>query len=430
MREQPVSRRAFLGTAAAGLTLAAASRRTAGQAPSDRIGVGFIGVGNMGMSRLQGFMAHPDVRVAAVCDVDRTHRERAAAKALEVRNERPAVHADYRRVLDDREVDAVVIVTPDHWHAIPTVRAFEAGKDVFVEKPLSYTVAEGRAMADASARHERVSQMGNHIHNDRPTYRRVVELVRSGALGRITRVQIWRTSRITPLTTDRGPTVPDGLDYDMWLGPAPKRPYHPLRSHFTYRDFWDYSGGIFIDFWCHIVDVALWALDLPAPRSVSATGGRLFLTDETETPDTLEATLDYPGLVFTFSLRPTPLPGFEHIGPLGCLFEGTEASLVTNYDRHEVWVKGKRAEDFPRPDPSIPDSPGHIREFLDAVKARTLETTCNVRYGHRLTTPGLLANIAYRTGRRLYWDGSRERFVNDRDADRYLSRRGRRPYRL
>jgi predicted dehydrogenase len=384
----------------------------------------------MGTSRLEGFLVHPDVEIVSVCDVDRTHRERAAAVVQGARGRAPMLHGDYRHVLDRRDIDAVAVVTPDHWHALPTVHAFEAGKDVFVEKPLSYTVAEGRAMADASLRHRRVSQMGNHIHNDRATYRRVVELVQSGALGRITRVQCWKTSRTTPLTTDRGPALPDGFDYDRWLGPAPKRPYHPLRAHFTYREFWDYSGGTFIDFWCHIVDVAVWALDLPAPRSVSAVGGRFFVQDETETPDTLEATLEYPSLVFTFSLRPTPLPGFTHMGSIGCLFEGTEASLVTNYDRHEVWVKGQLAPDFPRPAPSIPDSPGHLREFLDAVKSRQLDTTCNLRYGHRVTTPGLLANIAYRTGRRLQWDGRAERFVGDGDANRYLSRKGRRGYRL
>jgi hypothetical protein len=161
---------------------------------------------------------------------------------------------------------------------------------------------------------------------------------------------------------------------------------------------------------------------------VATVGGRLFLTDPTETPDTLEAVLEYPNLLFTFSFRPAPLTGFEHMGHIGCLFEGTNASLVANYEQHEVWVKGKKADDFPRPAPTIPDSPGHLREFLDAIKSRNLETTCNVRYGHRVTKLGLLANIAYRTGRRIYWDDQRERIQDDGDASKLLSRKFRKPY--
>lgn len=428
---EPVSRRTFLGTAAAGLALTALNRRVlASQKPNEQISLGMIGVGSQGTGRLRQFLQHQDVRIAAICDVDRVHLDRAIALVEAARGYKPRGFGDFRRILEDREIDAVAVVTPDHWHAIPTVRAFEAGKDVFVEKPLSYSVAEGRAMADASMRHKRVSQMGNHIHNDFPNYRRVVELVRSGTLGRITRVHCWKTSRTEPFTTDNPATLPPELDYDFWLGPAPRRPYDAFRCHRTFREFWDYSGGTLIDFWCHIVDVAMWALDLEAPRSISAVGGRLFLTDSTEAPDTVEAVLDYPNLVFMFSLRPTPLPGFEHMGNIGCLFEGTDASVVTNYEKHEVWVRGQRADDFPRPDPSIPDSPGHIREFLDAIKTRNLDTTCNVRYGHRLSKLGLLTNIAYRSGRRIYWDDQRERILNDGDASRYLSRRFRKPYKL
>lgn len=418
------TRRTFLQSTAAGLAVSAlASRRVRAQSPSDQVVLGMIGVGNMGTGRLREFMQHPDVRIGAICDVDRRHADRAVAEVEKAGRPKPRVFGDFRRVLDMKEIDAVAVVTPDHWHAIPTLRAFEAGKDVFVEKPLSYSFEEGKAMAKASLEHRRVSQMGNHIHNHSPNYRRAVELVQSGRLGRITRVHCWKTSPTEPVVAREPATQPPELDYAMWLGPAPKRPYHPLRSHFTYRHFWDYSGGTFIDFWCHIVDVAVWALDLPAPQTISAVGGRLFVKDETETPDTLEVIIDYPDLLFLFSFRPTPLPGFEHMGNIGCLFEGTEASLVVNYDRQEVWAKGKRVDDFPRPDPTIPDSPGHLREFIDAIRNRQLETTCNVRYGHRVTTPGLLANIAFRTGRRLHWDGRRERFHDDRGANRLLSRK-------
>jgi predicted dehydrogenase len=313
------------------------------QVPSDQIVLGMIGVGNMGTTRLRGFLQHQDVRIGAVCDVDGRHLDRAVGIVEAARGHKPKALRDYRRVLDDREINAVVVVTPDHWHAIPTVRAFEAGKDVFVEKPLSYSIAEGRAMADASLKYKRVSQMGNHIHNDLPNYRRVVELVKSGALGRISRVHVWKTSPTEPYQTTEPPQRPPELDSDFWLGPAPKRDYHQLRSHILFRHFWDYSGGTFIDFWCHIVDVAVWALDLKAPTSVSAAGGRFFVNDETETPDMLEAVLEYPGLLFTFSFQPMPPPGFDHMGHIGCIFEGRPRRLVTNYQSQS----GSKARWFP-----------------------------------------------------------------------------------
>jgi predicted dehydrogenase len=426
-----ISRRSFLEATAAGVALSTIGRNAfARQQPSDQIVLGMIGVGGMGTGRLRQFLTHPDVRIGAICDVDRDHIDRAVGVVEKTGASKPKVFTDFRRLLEDREIDAVAVVTPDHWHAIPAVRAFEAGKDVFVEKPLSYSVAEGRLMADASLKYKRVSQMGNHIHNDLPNYRRVVEIVQSGKLGRITRVHCWKTCRTEPHTTENPPALSPTLDYDFWLGPAPKRTYEPFRCHNTFRHFWDYSGGTFIDFWCHIVDVAVWAMDLKGPKSVSAVGGRLFLNDPTETPDTMEAVLEYPNLMFLFSFRPTPLPGFEHMGHIGCLFEGTDASVVANYERHEVWAKGAKVEDLPRPDSTIPDSPGHLREFLDAIKTRNLETTCNVRYGHRVTKLGLLSNIAFRVGRRIYWDDERERIVGDDAASGMLKRSFRKPYRF
>ncbi len=168
-------------------------RVLARQRPNDQIVLGMIGVGGQGTSRLRQFLSQPDVRIGAICDVDRAHTDRAVAEVEKAGGHKPKAFADFRRVLEDPEIDAVAIVTPDHWHALATVRAFEAGKDVFVEKPLSYSVAEGRMMAEGSLKYKRVTQMGNHIHNDLPNYRRVVELVQSGKLGRITRAHCWKT---------------------------------------------------------------------------------------------------------------------------------------------------------------------------------------------------------------------------------------------
>ncbi|MCZ2146864.1 MAG: Gfo/Idh/MocA family oxidoreductase [Bryobacterales bacterium] len=424
-----LSRRNFLAAAGSAAAIAAMPR-VSSAAPSDRVVMGMIGVGSQGTGRLREFLDHDDVRIGAICDVDRRHLDRAIALVEKEKGYKPQAFDDFRGLLESKEIDAVAIVTPDHWHAIPTVSAFEAGKDVFVEKPLSYSVAEGRAMADASLNHKRVTQMGNHIHNTTGNYRRVVEMVQSGKLGKITRVHLWKTSPTRNFRVREPATLPEGFNYDFWLGPAPKHAYTPLRSHGSFRQFWDYSGGTFIDFWCHISDVAFWALDLKAPKALSAAGGRFFLTDETEAADTMEAILEFPNLLYIYSFRPTPLPGFEHMGHIGCLFEGSEASLVTNYEDHEVWVKGKKVDDFPKPPRTIPDSPGHIREFLDAIKNRNLETTCNLRYGHHLSKFGLLSNISYRTGRRIEWDEQREQIIGDRQAGRYLVRNFRKPWKL
>lgn len=421
------SRRDFIRTTAAGLAIASASH--AQTAPADRIRVGFIGLNGMGTGRLREFMKHADVAAAAVCDLDRNHLARAAALVEKTQGHKPAEFTDFRKLIEMKDLDAVMVATPDHWHALPFIHACQSGKDVFVEKPLSYSIGEGRAMLNAARKHNRVSQMGNHIHNDLPNYRRVVELVRSGSLGKINRVYCAINTGAKGLGRPADSTPPPELDYDFWLGPAPKRPYNPNRSHFTYRYFWDYSGGYFIDFWCHYTDVAYWALDLQAPKSVSATGGRWVADDNAETPDVMEALYQFPNnILLSWTLHPNGRPGYEHMGSC-VIFEGTEATLVTNYSRHEVWVKNKLAPDFPHPEPSIPDSPGHIREFLDSVKSRQ-KATCDVEYAHRLNKGGLLGNLAFRHNAVLEWDDQRERITNHSRADKMVTRKYRKPWKL
>ncbi|MEO8370349.1 MAG: Gfo/Idh/MocA family oxidoreductase [Candidatus Solibacter sp.] len=421
------SRRTFMHTVAGGAVLAAAASNRA-VAASDKIQVGFIGLGRQGTSRLNEFMRHPDVVAAAVCDLDKTHLEAASAAVEKTQGHKPEQFHDFRKLLERKDLDAVMVATPDHWHALPAIHACQAGKDVFVEKPLAYSIGEGRAMVNAALKHKRITQMGNHIHNDRPTYRRVVEVIRSGALGKITRVNCSLVTGVTPIGKSSDSAPPPELDYEFWLGPAPKRTYNPLRSHFTYRYFWDYSGGALIDFWCHYTDVVHWALDLKAPKTVSAAGGRWGVDDGGETPDTMEVVCEYPNLLLTWTLQPQGRPGFDAMGS-SVIFEGSAATLVTNYNRYEVYIKGKKEEAFKPPAASIPDSPGHIREFLNAIKSRE-RTTCDIEYGFRVTKGGLLANIAYRTGERLAWDDTHERFTGKTSANQYVTRRYRKPWKL
>jgi predicted dehydrogenase len=409
--------------------IAPAFFRSSLAAPSDRINVGFIGVGGMGTSRMQGFLKHPDVNPVAVCDLDTARVDKAVEFIKTQRNQTPKTYKDYRQLLTDKEIDAVCIATPDHWHALPTIQACKAGKDVFVEKPLSYSIGEGRAMVKAARAHQRITQMGNHIHNDLHNYRRVVELIQSGVVGKINRVSVWKTSETKGLGKPADGTPPAGLDYDFWLGPAPKRAYNPNRSHFNFRYFWDYSGGMFIDFWCHITDVVYWALNLQAPQHIAATGHRELADDNAETPNYLEVQYEYPGgLNLLWSLNPIGPPAIEN-WQIGAAFQGSLGTVFTNYGEHKVFVKGKEVTDFKRPDPTIPDSPGHIREFLDSVKSRKL-TTCDVEYAHRLNKGGLLGNIALRTGRRIQWDDAKEQVVGDKAAQKMVTRSYRKPWKL
>lgn len=428
--KQRHTRRHFLTTTASGIAgvITAANYRAAAQnSPNDQIVMGFIGVGGMGTGRLKEFMREDDVTVGGICDVDESHLAKAIDEVQKRKETTVPGFKDFRKLLEQNDIDAVMIATPDHWHALTAIHACQAGKDVFVEKPLCHNIAEGRKMVNAALENKRITQLGTHIHNSSDNYRKAVELVQSGNLGKITRVQCWKTSDANEgIGNPENTQPPAELDYDFWLGPAPTREYNPNRSHFQFRYFWDYSGGVFIDFWCHITDVAYWALDLGAPISVMATGGRRFRTDNTETPDCLDALLEFPKLTLAWTLNPSE-PAFPHMGGIGCVFYGTEGTLVVNYDNQEVWVKGKKADDFPRPEPTIPRSPGHIREFLDCIKSRE-QTTCNVEYAYRLTKGGLLGNIAYRVGDRIRWDDTAEQVIDNPEANRLVSRPYRSPW--
>ncbi len=238
--------------------------------PSERIVLGFIGTGGMGTGLINTFKAFPEVEIAAVCDVYEPHLRRAQSAA----GGAAGAYHDFRQVLDRRDVDAVVIATPDHWHGIPTILACQAGKDVYCEKPLAHRIQEGRAMVSAAEKYKRITQMGNLIHAG-DNYHRVVEIVRSGVLGKISEVRVWLAADRSGLGRPPDGPAPPGCDYDFWLGPAPKRPFNPNRFTFNWRYFWDYGGGILTDFCCHIVDLVHWAMEVerrsPSRRPAAAT---------------------------------------------------------------------------------------------------------------------------------------------------------------
>jgi len=319
-------------------------------------------------------------------------------------------------LLDRKDIDAVVIATPDHWHAIPTILACQAAKDVYCEKPLTHRIVEGRAVVAAAEKYKRVTQMGNLIHAGE-NYHRVVEIVRSGILGTISKTRVWMAADRGGLGKPADCDPPAGCDYEFWLGPAPSRAFNPNRFTFNWRWFWDYGGGLLTDFCCHIVDLVHWAMDVDAPRTVAASGGRLALVDNCETPDTLEVAYEYEkngqNFLLVWSHTDANTHGLEGLG-LGIMFQGTEATLVANYDTYKLLPEKGRA--LHEPPKTLPRSVGHHREWLNAIKSRA-QCSCNFAYGHRLSSVGHLGNIALRTGEKLKWDAAAERITNHPEAN-------------
>jgi predicted dehydrogenase len=394
-------------------------------APADKIVLGFIGVGGMGTGLINEFRKFSDVEIAALCDVYEPHLLRARGEA----GGKAETYGDFRRLLDRKDIDAVVIATPDHWHAIPTILACQAGKDVYCEKPLAHRIQEGRAMVHAAEKYKRVTQMGNLIHAGE-NYHRVVEIVRSGILGKITKTRVWLAADRSGLGRPADGPAPPGCDYDFWLGPAPSRPFNTNRFTFNWRYFWDYGGGILTDFCCHIVDLVHWAMEVDAPHSISATGGRYALADNAEVPDTLEVTYEYrkgdQKFLMIWSHIDASTHGLEN-KKLGIMFQGTDATLVADYSTYTIFAEKDRKID--EPERSLPRSVGHHREWLDAIKSRG-QCSCHFGYGHRLTSVGNLGNISLWTDEKLTWDSGAERITNHTAANKYLTKEYRSPWML
>ncbi|MCC6418624.1 MAG: Gfo/Idh/MocA family oxidoreductase [Gemmataceae bacterium] len=418
-----LSRRRFLQSTAAAAAAAtfADSLPAAQPARADRLRLAVIGVDGRGAANLGG-VRHEEI--VALCDVD---QDRAATARKQFPTAR--FHEDYRRVLDQKDVQAVVISTPDHMHAPIAVAALRAGKHVYCEKPLAHSVHEVRAMMDAAARGKLVTQMGTQIHAG-DNYRRVVEIVQAGTLGPVRRVHVWCSGRPNLRHRSAKPVpVPKGLNYDLWLGVAPARPYDPAHHHFHWRWFWDFGGGVLADMACHYMDLPHWALGLRTPTTVSA-NGRVTYKADIDVPDLLQVDYRYPERSNQPPVHLTwysGVPGPDLSGKVthrgyssGVLFEGEKGSLVAGYSSYRL-LPEDRFRDFQPPRPSIPRSLGHYREWLEAIRTGGT-TTCNFGYSGALAEAVLLGNAAYRSGQRLEWDGRAGRVTNTRAADQYLRR--------
>jgi len=328
-------------------------------------------------------------------------------------------------VLDRKDIDAISTATPDHWHALIVCHAFQAGKDAYAEKPLAHNVREAQAMLALGTKGKRVFQLGTQIHAG-DNYHRVVELVRSGKLGKIHTVRVWKSGGSPNIAKTPGGKPPAHFDYDRWLGPAPVVAYHPKRCHFSFRYFQDYSFGNYADFWCHISDIAFWALELGSPTSV-VTRGELQTKGMSDTPNRLDMDLEFPDLkYFWTTARPKDAPG-KVGGGIGAWFIGDKGSLVTEYSKRAVYIDGKELPDLPDVPKSVPRSPGHQRNFLDCVKSRKL-TESNLPYAVTMTTPMFLGRISLLLGRPLKWDAAKQEIPGDAEANALLGRPWRKPW--
>jgi predicted dehydrogenase len=433
-----VSRRRFLqqsawATSAGSLALGGAFAprivRAGEPAPSEKVRLGIIGCGGMGQGDLECFFLNPEVDCVVVCDVDESHIAKGVEICEKKRNHKPDSVKDFRRVLDRKDVDVVLIATPDHWHALPMVMACQAGKDVYVEKRLAKTIDEGRAMLEATHKHKRVVQMGSQWRSCKHIIE-ATEMIRSGKLGKVSLVRGWAYLDWLP-SIGKPPDgqPPAGVDYNMWLGPAAERPFNPNRFHFNFRWFWDYAGGLMTDWGVHLINMMLMGMGEEWPRSVFSSGGKFVFDDNSETPDSQIAVYEFPSYMLIWEHKAGLNNGLNSRS-WGIEWSGTEGTIFLNDEGWEVRTERKQANLDSQKKPGSPDPrPAHVRNFLDCVKTRQAPVL-NLDVAHRVSTIAHLGNLAYRSGRKVVWDSQQERVVGDAEADKLVGVRYREPWSL
>jgi len=443
-----ISRRQFTHRAAGATVSASALSYQRILGANDRLQLGYIGVGNRGTQVHEAFLEHGDQVTVALCDL----RDDYMAHNARISRATPKQFKDYKKLLEDKDVQAVVIATPDHWHALQFIDACNAGKDVYVEKPLSLTVVEGRRMVEVAEKTKRVTQVGIHRRSGK-FLREAAEFVRSGGLGHVTVAKGFHLQNEYPTGLGNPPDGPPPSDWewDQWLGPAPKVPYNPNRMYYRFRWFYNYSGGQLTNFGVHYMDMLRWALGKEAPRAVTVMGGKYAIKDNREIPDTLEALWDFDGTMVIFSqYNANAAPGNAQNADME--IRGTKGTMYLHGNRWEVVPERNTDQALPARSPverelergyrpsfkvmmeprgakGSADTAFHARNFLDCVKSRA-KCNCDILEGHRSTAGTLIANIAHKTRSYLEWDGKAERFTNNAAANKLLHYSYRAPYKL
>jgi len=436
-----INRRNFLAASAAGLVAPQILARAegVGVGANDQIRVGLIGCGGMGRGDLEAFLANKEVVCPAVCDVDENQLATGVRLVEGRRGTTPDAVKDFRLMLDRDDLDAVIVGTPDHWHALPTVMAAQAGLDVYCEKPLAKSIGEGAAMKEAVRRHNTVAQMGTQWRSGEH-YREAVEFIQSGKLGKIRLVRAWAyLDWIGGIGNPPNTDPPPGVDYDMWLGPAPDRPFNPNRFHFNFRWFWDYAGGLMTDWGVHLLNVCLWAMGPEWPTSVTSSGGKHALADNTETPDTQIAVYDFPSytLVWEHAVKVNLGPngrqhGMSFTGDNGTLLIDDRGWQITPERKQEALEGGLDpvAEEPVFARPAIGgERPAHVRNFLDCMATRE-QPVEHFDLAHHVSSVAHLGNVAFLTGDKIRWDAEKGEVVDNPAAASLVTPSYREPWSL
>lgn len=430
-----LSRREFIRAAvAAGITLPAGlevgtalARDASTRSPNEKLNLAIIGVAAKGRDNLNNVAGE---NIVALCDID-------AGRLAEAAKDFPKAEKfdDWRKALEMKNLDGVVVSTPDHTHAPPTLAALQRGLAVYCEKPLTHTVFEARKVREFAARYGCTTQMGTQIHAG-ANYRRVVELVQAGAIGNINRVHVWQSNTVPACQRgEPGAMPPPGVSYDLWLGPAPERPFHVSSFHFQWRWWWDFGGGNLADMACHYMDLPFWALGLAAPTSVVAAKSEKGHDGANEAPSKMQVDYQFPARGSAPAVHLTwyhggwkPEGADQYGKSSAVLFEGTEGRLVADYGTHKVVMQ--QGKEVRKVEPTIPDSIGHWKEWIEATKTRG-PTTCNFEYAATLTEAVLLGNVSLKAGGKpLEWNADAMKIANAPDAEQFLSKEYRKGWEL
>ena len=436
MTDLAMRRRSFLRSAA-GVAAVAAPQALRGQEKVYRLGI--IGLGRRGRNNMRSILKLPRIEIAAFSEIYQPNLELALDMVPD--RDKVKLYPDFRDLIADPTLDAVLVATPDHWHAYQAIEACKAGKDVYVEKPISVTVHEGQMMVKAARKYDRVVQVGTQQRSG-DHFQEVVEMMREGVVGDVSFVRTWNFGNMTPAGIGNPPdsNPPEGLDWDMWLGPAPEVPFnknrfgvHPNR-YSDFRWFWDYAGGMMTDWGIHLLDIVLWAMDEPGPRSIVCLGGKYAIDDNRETPDTILATYEFPSFAATYENR---VANGERLNgnSYGIAYHGTNGTLFVDRAGWRITPESKRVETgimermgSAEGEARNNSTDDHWRDFITAMDRRE-KPICDIEIGHRSTSTALLGNVALRSKQRVDWDPLTETTENA-EARSFLQRPYRAPWKL
>lgn len=387
---------------------------------NDRIQIGVIGVNGQGAWNMGELLKQPDAQVVAVCDVFKDRREQAVAKC----GGNAKGYSDFREVLARKDIDAVLIATPPHWHGLMAIMAAEAGKDFYLEKPMTLSLAESFAVLKAAEKNKRITQVGTQIHATK-NYRQIVNMVRSGVIGPVSMARTFHVLNDGPEGIGNVPDTdpPAGVDWDLWLGPGPKRGYNALlaKDSSIHPSFMAYSGGWTPGMAPHLIDLPFWAMELDYPTSTFSSGGRYYVKDCGDAYDTHEVTWSFPKFTLMWTTSLINSFAFNLQFGEGCqrrrgiYFQGINGTIIADYGYLKVVPEGDRMKDAPTTQPIIPDSPGHHREWLDGIRSRT-QPSCSVNYHHKLDVAINLSLISLKLGRSVQFDPATKKIVGDPEA--------------